>query len=157
MQMRLIQTLKVGSVLVAFTLAGCTPERFDEPICQSATKLSPEQRSSPFASGYFPEEYSEPSLSCGFPGGPRPIVGKVESEWYPSQWQAAGEPSFFELAQCTALPEFALRFSYIPSFDPSVFIRVQADGDGLKLIAKEMTFAGGYEPGKIGRSKKKLG
>lgn len=82
-----------------------------------------------------------------------PIIGEVEREWYPRQWRAASEPSFYELAQCEALPDLALRFGYIPSFDPSVFIRVQPDGEGLKLIAKKMTGAGGYDPGTLGRSK----
>ncbi|MEO0441895.1 MAG: hypothetical protein AAF067_13610, partial [Pseudomonadota bacterium] len=32
-------------------------------------------------------------------------------------------------------------------------IRIESDDDGFRLIAKELTGAGGYEPGQLGRSK----
>ncbi|MEH6759444.1 MAG: hypothetical protein V7676_18375 [Parasphingorhabdus sp.] len=134
-------------------LVACAPERFDEPICKSAQKLISEKTDAPFAAGFFPPEYAKPGLSCGYPSGSVPIVGEIESEWYPKQWLAASEGSYYDLAQCDTLPEFSLRFSYIPSFDPSVFIRIEAEGEGLKLIAKELTGAGGYDPGRLGRSK----
>jgi hypothetical protein len=44
-------------------------------------------------------------------------------------------------------------FSYIPSFDPSVFITVQRKGEGFVLIAKQLNGAGGYDPGILARSK----
>ena len=106
-----------------------------------------------FASGYFPESYGEPQVDCGRSNGPIALVGETEQEWYPRQWRAAREPSFYLMAGQETSPEFALRFSYIPSFTPSVFIRVQSDGDGLRLIAKVMSGAGGYDPGTINRSR----
>lgn len=106
-----------------------------------------------FASGYFPRTFGEPQIDCGYPAGPAALIGEVEQEWYPRQWQAAREPSFYGLSEQDIPPAFALRFSYIPSFTPSVFIRVHRESDGLRLVAKEMSGAGGYEPGKIARSK----
>ena len=147
-----------GSRFLAVTvltpaLAACTPERFDEPICRAPTAASPEQRSSQFAQGYFPPEFGKPSGNCGYEGGPVHLISEVERDWYPRQLRAASESSFSALAQCETPPEFALRFSYIPSFDPSVFIRVQPDGEGMSLIAKRLTGAGGYDAGSLGRSK----
>ena len=138
----------------ALSLAACTAERFDEPVCRAPQRSAASQASSGFARGYFPAEFAKPTLDCGTPSGLLPLIGDIEQDWYPKQWQAAHEPSFYELTQCGTPPEFALRFSYIPSFDPSVFIRVQSDGDGLSLIAKQLTGAGGYDPGALGWSKK---
>jgi hypothetical protein len=136
-------------ILGASCLTACTAERFDEPVCRAPKQPLSDQQSSEFAHGYFPAEFGKPNRTCGYP-----LIGDIEREWYPRQWRAAYEPSFHALERCEALPEFALRFSYIPSFDPSVFIRVQSDNDGLSLIAKELTGAGGYDPGSLGRSKK---
>lgn len=151
--MRSVTPDKIAAILVSFILTACAPEPFDEPVCQATTKVLSEQTQKSFAAGFFPAEYAEPHLSCGYASGPAPIISEIESEWYPKQWLAASERSYYDLAQCETLPEFSLRFSYIPSFDPSVFIRIEPDGDGFKLIAKELTGAGGYEPGKLGRSK----
>ncbi len=143
-----------ASALGALLLAACTAERFDEPICRASNQSIADQPISKFAHGYFPEEFGEPSEDCGNPDRPVPIIGEIERDWYPGQWRAAHEPSFYELTQCETPPQFALRFSYIPSFDPSVFIRVQSDGNGLSLIAKQLTGAGGYDPGTLGWSRK---
>ena len=142
-----------AAILLALSLGGCAAERFDEPICRAPASASPDQRSSQFAQGYFPSELGQPSEDCGYPVGPIPIIGEVERDWYPVQWRAASEEPFFALAQCETPPEFALRFSYIPTFDPSIFVRVQPDEEGFTLIAKRLTGAGGYEAGSLGRSK----
>lgn len=143
----------LAAIALPPALVSCTPERFDEPICRAPAAASPDQRSSQFAQGYFPPEFGKPSGGCGYDGGPMPLIGEVERDWYPRQLRAASESSFFALAQCESPPEFALRFSYIPSFNPSVFVRVQPDAEGVSLVAKRLTGAGGYEPGSLGRSK----
>jgi hypothetical protein len=141
-----------ASAFGALFLAACTAERFDEPICLVSGQSGPQPAM--FADGYFPAEFGKPSQDCGTSSGPWPILSDIEQDWYPTQLRAAHEPSLYALTQCEAPPQFALRFSYIPSFDPSVFIRVQSDGDGLSLIAKQLTGAGGYDPGTLGWSKK---
>lgn len=143
----------IAATLLTSSLAACTAERFDEPICRPAASSIVEPRLSQFAQGYFPASFGEPSGACGYDGAPLPLIGEVERDWYPRQLRAASESSFLALAQCETPPEFALRFSYIPSFNPSVFIRVQPDGEGVSLVAKRLTGAGGYEPGSLGRSK----
>jgi len=151
--MELLTVLRTAAISSALFLASCVPEKFDHPICHAPPKIGSDTEIQKFASGYFPPEYGDPSSGCNYRAGPTAIIGEVEREWYPRQWAAASEPSLYEAAQCNALPDFVLRFSYIPSFDPSVFIRVQSDGDGLKLTASEMTGAGGYDPGEVGRTK----
>jgi len=66
---------------------------------------------------------------------------------------AAREPSFFLFSEQDAPPKFALRFSYIPSFSPAIFIRIQEDRGIYTLYAKRLDGAGGYEPGSIASSK----
>jgi len=83
-----------------------------------------------------------------------PLIGEVEEEWYPDQWMAAREPSFFLFSEQDAPPKFALRFSYFPSFSPSIFVRIQEDDGNYTLFAKRLDGAGGYEPGSIASSKK---
>lgn len=108
-----------------------------------------------FASGYFPPSYSEADIPvCGDLLVPR--ISEVESEWYPGQWSAACEPSFWQLSEAPTHPDFALRFSLIPSFEPSVFIQVFSSGESHRLIVKEMSGAGGYEPGYIWRSRERV-
>ena len=110
---------------------------------------------SAFASGYFPPEYAEPSLDCGYGNGPIEIIGDVESDWYPGQLSAAREPSLYLMAEQEEPPEFALRFTYLPSFSPSVFIRVDKEGDDYWLIVKHLSGAGGYDAGTIASSNRK--
>lgn len=106
-----------------------------------------------FAHGYFPAAFAELQIDCGYPAPSMPIISEVEADWYPRQWQAAREPSFYWLSEQEPPPEFALRFSYIPSFTHSIFIRIHREGDDYRLIAKKMSGAGGYDPGTISRSK----
>lgn len=150
--------MRVIVPLIVFTvgclpLAGCSsPNPYDDEykMQYEGTANNP---TGLFASGYFPASYGEPSIVCDHSSRPIELIREIERDWYPRQWQAAYEPSLYLLAEQGTPPEFVLRFSYIPSFDPSIFIRIHKDGNGLRLIAKEMNGAGGYEPGKIARSK----
>lgn len=146
---------KVAKSFIAATLlAGCIPaEPFDSEY-KDQFKSGGAAQEQLFASSYFPPSFADPQVDCGVPGGPMKLIGEVEEDCYPGQWRAAREPSFYLLSKQEKSPEFALRFSYIPTFTPSVFIRIQKEGDGYWLIAKGMDGAGGYDPGLIGRSKR---
>ena len=122
-----------------------------EPICKAPMASTPKTDAG-FAGGYFPPEYAKPIVKCDFGLKERPVIGDIKEEWYSDQLNAASEPSLYAKASCEALPDFVMRFSYIPSFDPAVFIRVESDKDGLLLIAKQLSGVGGYEPGSIARS-----
>ena len=105
-----------------------------------------------FAHGYFPKSYGNASFDCGVNVGKIPTISEIEEEWYPSQWQAALEPSLHLLSE-QKTSNFVLRFSYIPSFGPSIFIRIHKEGKRYKLIVKKMSGFGGYDPGVISESK----
>jgi hypothetical protein len=141
-------------LLGAFFLVACTAQPFNEPLCRAPDQSLESQRGTGIADNYFPAQFAKPSEDCGYPVGPVPIVSKFERDWFAGEWRAASESSFYEAAQCKTVPEFALRFSYIPSFDRPMFIRVQSDRNGLSLIAKELSGDGGYDPGTLARSKK---
>lgn len=149
--MPLSQRNKIIAILASFALVSCNQVRPEDRACQADNVSAAEPREESFAFGYFPLAFSEPTESCG--NGSFAIIGEVAREWYPRQWRAACEPSFYELSKEAASPKFALRFSYIPSFDPSVFISVLKEGDDYKLIAKKLSGTGGYDPGVINHSK----
>jgi hypothetical protein len=142
--------------LAIFALTACDAVRPQDRACQAQQASTAESKAGAFARGYFPEAFAKPSLACGYPAGPSPIIGDIEREWYPRQLRAGCEPSLYELSRRAERSEFTLRFSLIPSFHPSVFIRVQKAGDQYTLIVKEMSGAGGYDPGVIKRSKELL-
>jgi hypothetical protein len=48
-------------------------------------------------------------------------------------------------------PATVYRFTWIPSFHPSVLVHIQSDDHGYTLLARILTGAGGYEPGGISR------
>lgn len=152
--MAVVRSNVAKAFIAATLLAGCIPaEPYDREFAgQFENKgVANEQL---FASGYFPPSFASPQVHCGFHSDPVELISEVEEDWYPSQWKAAREPSFYLLSKQERPPEFALRFSYIPSFTSSVFIRIQKDGDEYWLIAKQMNGAGGYDPGSIDRSKR---
>lgn len=141
------------SVLPLLVVSGCGPADPYDSLYQAQKSSAVRSGRNTFAEGYFPAAYAKPQLDCGYPVGPMPIIGEVEAEWYPRQWKAAREPSLFLLSEQEPSPEFVLRFSFLPSFDPSIFIRVQKDKSGYSLIAKKMSGYGGYDAGTISRSK----
>lgn len=142
-------------VLIATTLlVGCGPaESFDSEFRDQAIRAR-DARERLFASGYFPPSFADPQFDCGSSDRKSELIGSYEAEWYPREWKAAREPSFYLLSKQEKPPEFALRFTYIPSFAASVFIRIQKEGDEYWLIVKEMDGASGFDKGRIARSKK---
>jgi len=139
---------KIASVLL-LALYGCGPANPYDSLFQAQQATD----TAAFAHGYFPADYGKPQVNCDYLGGPIPLIGEVERDWYPRQWKAAREPSFYRLSKEGVPPEFSFRFSYIPSFTPSVYVRIHKVENGYRLIAKKMSGAGGYEPGEISQSK----
>ena len=101
---------------------------------------------------YFPKGFAE-EMRPGQCGTERPRLGEVEREWYPGQWQAACEPPLLDTQQIGEDDQFTFRFSFLPSFDNPLHVRLEKRERGHQLIVKEMTGHGGYDPGIIARSK----
>ena len=147
--------LAAGGAIVLFSAAKLWPPKEYDDLYNSQQTNQQLLDGSAFASGYFPPEYADPSIDCGYGAGRMPIISDVETEWYPGQLSAAREPSLYLLSRQAEPPEFALRFSLIPSFDPSMFVRIYKEGPDYWLVVKHLSGAGGYEPGSIAASNKR--
>ncbi|WP_428028250.1 hypothetical protein [Altererythrobacter sp.] len=146
---------KLSLVLIILITSGCIdPPQYDDEYEAQFERETQNPREL-FASGYFPEVYGEPIVgNCDWPSGPHPLIGEVEEDWFSDQLIAAREPSLHLLSQQQLRPSFILRFSYLPSFSPSIFVRVYKDTDDHFLIAKRLSGLGGYDAGTIASSKK---
>jgi len=105
---------------------------------------------------YFPPELLKESVStslrCGLPAKPYPVISSIENEWYSAQLAAANEPSLFRELKRKSRQHDRLRFSYIPSFESTLIVRVELKPGSERLVAKKLTGQGGYEPGHIAKS-----
>ena len=104
---------------------------------------------------YFPSSLFQAVEPCDYGNGRNgyPVMDDFRSEWYSSHLRAAGEPRLGGEAPPFAVDGFGvLRFTWLRSFDAPVVVRVEAASDGgLQLTAKELSGAGGYDPGRISR------
>ena len=69
-------------------------------------------------------------------------------DWYGRQLRATGES---QLCQGGDQAATVYRLTWIPSFHPSVTVRIVAGTNGYVLTAKILSGAGGYEPGSVAR------
>jgi hypothetical protein len=70
----------------------------------------------------------------------------LSEEWYARHLSAMSEPSFLSLHDNE---DEAYRFLWLRSFHHPVAVRVWRSGDQRFLTVKELSGAGGYEPGKL--------
>jgi len=70
-----------------------------------------------------------------------------QEDWYGGQLRAMGETQLCEGGGDHVGTTF--RLTWIPSFHPSVTVRVITAPDGYRLIGKILNGAGGYEPGSV--------
>jgi len=71
-----------------------------------------------------------------------------EQHWYSQHLRAMGEPS---LSCGQRDGEEVYRFLWLPSFQHPLAVRITHTGDGATLDVTELTGAGGYDPGIVGR------
>lgn len=131
--------------------------------CDGAAVAAPEMCTRRIAAGdaaalrtlasppYFPEEWSRQGTMCGNRCEPR--LSAFENAWYSTFLAAAAEPSLH--AQTTGKDTGAIRqvrFTWLRSFDPPVTIRIVMERTGYRLIARELSGAGGYDPGTVART-----
>jgi hypothetical protein len=116
----------------------------------------------PVVNHYVPTAPSQPSCFPGlskeveklatpsyFPPGafyPKPEHEKFIVDWYTKHLRAMGEMSL--LSQPDSHAE-SYRFLWLRSFHHPVAVRVWRSGDGLFLNVKQLSGAGGYEPGRL--------
>lgn len=109
---------------------------------------------------YFPPSLLTAVEHCDGPDREydRPVMDPHQSGWYSRHLRAAREPKLGTAAPRHAVADIGVvRFTWLRSFDHPVMIRVEAEADQrLRLTAKELTGAGGYEAGRIGRRFQRL-
>ena len=97
-----------------------------------------------------PDDSGTPLSECsGRPGyfGGTDVADR--EGWYGKHLLVLGERPL--CASSTASSE-VYRFTWLPSFDPSVVVRVERKSEQYVLEAKTETGAGGYDPGQLSRS-----
>lgn len=108
----------------------------------------------PALPNYFPSSMIVDSKPC--PEGDLSSVGTVsdfEKDWYARQLAAADEPPLYGATADGS----SLRFTWLRTFHKPIVVRLSGlETDTPRLIAKEMTGHGGYDPGKVGRIVKRF-
>lgn len=114
----------------------------------AAIAASPSQQTA-----YFAPNLARPTEDCG-PGLASkrfPILSDFENEWFSQHLRAAGEPSLYLPTIRTAKTlQSTIRFTWLRTFDPPVIVRIERLNTAEPvLIAKQLSGAGGYDPGKV--------
>jgi hypothetical protein len=106
---------------------------------------------------YFPPAFAKPTVTCSF-GGRRAtsiaVVSDIEHDWYSAQLTAAHEPSLYlESKRLRGGLGNTLRFTWLRTFHPPVIVRLEGLGSkSPRLIAKQLSGAGGYAPGTVSKT-----
>ena len=107
-------------------------------LLQSTPGSPPQDADQP----YFPPAGAQAS---GKPGE----VSAFESEWFSRHLRAAAEPSLYTSAEVRRAGT-VLRFTWLRTSHRPVVVRVEGlDTDAPRLVAKQLSGRGGYDPGKI--------
>lgn len=150
------------AILLPALLTSCSPAsdgRSKGPAIDRLCMALPGEKTSitPAPSGktYFPTAFGKPAQVCNYKGYPEcfATISSVEMDWYPQIWDAADEPSLYDRSR-EPRPQgrTTLRFTWLPTFDHPVIVRLERQGGKVELIAKQLSGEGGYEPGKAGLS-----
>ena len=169
------RTLRMRSAAIILTLfsTGCGSDNVLPPTAEQVLPQNIEQRlpaidrrcaklpgedfaikPSKGGTSYFPESFGKPAQVCEHKGYPEcfATIGPIENKWYPKHWDAADEPSLYERTTKTIPAEAStLRFTWLPTFDHPVIVRIERSGSNARLVAKKLSGQGGYEPGTIER------
>ncbi len=153
--------MRLSASILLLMVAACQnaqPERNSAPENNLLCKALPGKTETikPTASGiqYFPPSFGKIMHACNFKGYPEcfPEVSAFENEWYSKHWEFAQEPSVYRLSGSTkSAQNTILRFTWLPTFNHPVIIRFEITPGSTTMIAKELSGAGGYDPGTIKR------
>lgn len=141
---------------LVLALAGCAPTREsasdDAGRLQDAAFLN-QMFGLPAAAGpYFPPSDAQASIVCDYGRGNRrfAIVDEFQSRWFSQHLAAAGEPSLYLESQRQRDPSaLTLRFTWLRTFHAPVIVRIEAAEGSYRLIARQLSGAGGYSPGQV--------
>lgn len=153
--------MRLAAIILILPLAACgnnQPSESHAPENNALCKVLPGKTDTinPTKSGvqYFPPSFGKTMHVCNFKGYPEcfPKVSAFENEWYSKHWEAAREPSLYQISKGQESAQGGiLRFTWLPTFHHPVTVRFEIEPGSTTMIAKELSGAGGYEPGKINR------
>jgi hypothetical protein len=151
--------LKAGTILAGLALVACASGGDDvaQQAAVESCKELPGDRVTlqPSAAGkrYFPESFGEPSQICRWRQAHCiPRVSETEDGWYSRIWDAAEEPSLHEVSSQLAPGHSSIRFTWLPTFDHPVIVRLIRNGRAVTLEARMLSGQGGYGAGEVSRS-----
>jgi hypothetical protein len=153
--------MRLTAIILILALAACGNDQPSGGYASensSLCKVLPGKADSisPTKSGiqYFPPSFGKIMHVCNFKGYPEcfPKVSAFENERYSKHWEAAQEPSLYQISEGNESAHGSvLRFTWLPTFHHPVVVRFEISPGSTTLIAKELSGAGGYEPGTINR------
>lgn len=101
----------------------------------------------------FPENLSEMRSPCRFRRGQPAVLDGFKRDWFTRHLRAADGLPLPDYVAGDADITRQVRFIWLPSFHHPVVVRFyQRDGEAWLFAAEELTGAGGYDPGDIGRA-----
>jgi hypothetical protein len=103
---------------------------------------------------FFPQSLLHATVPCGpaFQNRPMPIISDLENNWFSGQLRAASEPSLAPDARRQIPYRGVIRFTWLRSFHPPVIVRIDGlESISARIIAKQLSGAGGYDPGSISK------
>jgi hypothetical protein len=103
---------------------------------------------------YFSPELFKLSYSCNWGSGAKKVavLSEFESEWFSEHLRAADESSLYQDSRASrSSARETFRFTWLRTFHPPVVVRVEIDGQNGRLIGKQLSGAGGYDPGHLAR------
>ncbi len=140
--------MKSAIPAMALVLASCASPETEELACKAVSEGSTTILPSKAGIRYFPDSLGRPSYLCG--AKCHPVIGEIESTWYPRFWGAAAEPSLYAVSRrAMERPDFVLRFTWLRTFHHPVLVRITRTTGRTHLIAAELSGQGGYEAGKV--------
>lgn len=108
---------------------------------------------------YFPSSLSKQFMSCGSWSRRRslPVLSSFENKWFSGHLVAANEPSLLRQSKRHVSPPDSIRFTWLRTFHQPVIVRVEGLwSPTARLIAKELSGKGGYEPGVVAKRLERL-
>jgi hypothetical protein len=79
-------------------------------------------------------------------------MSDLENKWYSNHLSAAQEPSLYQTPPKQGSYPDSIRFTWLRSFDYPVIVRLDGvHSPSAKLVAKQLTGAGGYDPGSVSK------
>lgn len=146
-----IATFALGVTAAMLYLSRPAPNALKSPAPKHEATAAP-AAAVPAAPSCFPglsreaERFAKPSY---FPPGafyPEPAQESFVVEWYSKHLKAMGEQS---LLPYTVSKAESYRFLWLRSFHHPVAVRVWRSDDGRFLNVRQLSGAGGYEPGRL--------